>query len=275
MHVLIYSLSKMAPERIIQEKVVERFGLSVGDTSNLHFVDLAPECSTIMNQASQLYWQAIGYMRVCVHALSLMPCDIFVDTTGAAFAYPLVRLLFPCQIYSYTHYPTVSYDMLETVQSGRVQFNNQAGAGSVMQQVKLQYYKVLILLYRFCGFFTSQVASNSSWTKGHVDSLWGLSDDYSQTIYPPCGEEFARLDLGKPRDNMVVSFAQFRPEKEHVKQVEIWKKVLEDKSVPDNCMLVMIGSCRETVEGDMEIVRNIEAKAKELGISHRIRIEKN
>lgn len=114
-HVLIYSLSKMTPERIIQDKVVDRFGLRLGDTSRLHFVDLAPECSTILNQAAQLYWQAIGYMRVCVHAISLMPCDIFVDTTGAAFAYPIVRLLFPAKIYSYTHYPTVSYDMLETV----------------------------------------------------------------------------------------------------------------------------------------------------------------
>lgn len=137
------------------------------------------------------------------------------------------------------------------------------------------YYNVLILLYQFCGLFTSAVAANSSWTRGHVDMLWKLSENRVKTIYPPCGEEFTKISLEKPRDNMIVSFAQFRPEKEHLKQLEIWKRVLEDKSVPDDSVLVMIGTCRENVEGDAQIVRDIEKRAKELGIWNRIAIEKN
>merc|ERR1711990_473112 len=37
----------------------------------------------------------------------------------------------------------------------------------------------------------------------------------------------------------------------------------------------MVGSCRESVPADQEIVDGIEAKAKELGIFDRISIEKN
>lgn len=144
-----------------------------------------------------------------------------------------------------------------------------------MQQVKQYYYMALIVFYRLCGRFASQVAANSSWTRGHVDDLWNLSSDRAETIYPPCGEEFNVIDLNAKRENIVVSFAQFRPEKEHLKQLEIWKQVLDDSSVPEDSTLVMIGTCREGVESDEKIVRDIEARAKELGIYNRIRIEKN
>ena len=46
----------MTPERIIKEKVEDRFGLKLANTANLHFVDLAPECKDILNQFSQLIW---------------------------------------------------------------------------------------------------------------------------------------------------------------------------------------------------------------------------
>ena len=43
-----------------------------------------------------------------------MPCDIFVDTMGVGFGYPFIKILFGAKIYSYTHYPIVSNDMLKT-----------------------------------------------------------------------------------------------------------------------------------------------------------------
>jgi alpha-1,2-mannosyltransferase len=53
-----------------------------------------------------------------MHALTLCPVDVFVDTHGIGFAYPIVKLMFGPKIYSYTHYPTVSEDMVKTVTSG-------------------------------------------------------------------------------------------------------------------------------------------------------------
>ena len=60
-----------------------------------------------------LLWQMIAYQKVCAEALSKMPCDVFVDTIGVGFAYPLVQVLFGCKVVSYTHYPTISSDMLK------------------------------------------------------------------------------------------------------------------------------------------------------------------
>lgn len=71
----------------------------------------------------------------------------------------------------------------------------------------------------------------------------------------------------------MLSFAQFRPEKDHLKQVEIWKHVLEDKEVPGDAKLVMVGTCRN--EADEKIIDDIKAKAKELGVAQSIEIEKN
>jgi len=55
-----------------------------------------------------------------------MPCDIFIDTMGVGFAYPIVKILFPVYLYSYTHYPIVSSDMIETVNKGEEQYNNNS-----------------------------------------------------------------------------------------------------------------------------------------------------
>jgi alpha-1,2-mannosyltransferase len=56
-------------------------------------------------------------------ALNKFPCDLIIDTIGVGFAYPLVKLVFGLKIVSYTHYPTISSDML--AQTDSVQFNNR------------------------------------------------------------------------------------------------------------------------------------------------------
>lgn len=104
--------------------VEERFGLKLPVTDNLHIIDLDPSTVNLLNAKTQVIIQAIGQMRAVMNALLLQPCDIFVDTTGMAFTYPLVKVFFGCKIFSYTHYPTVSEDMIKTVADGRKQFNN-------------------------------------------------------------------------------------------------------------------------------------------------------
>ena len=144
-----------------------------------------------------------------------MPCDVFVDTMGVGFAYPWIAWVFGLPIYSYTHYPLVSSDMLKDVESEEEQFNNKAKGSQ--KDLKVYYYKALILLYRFCGKYADQVAANSSWTRGHMNELWGKSKEKIETIYPPCdtSEFMERISLETPRKNLVISFAQFRPEKQH------------------------------------------------------------
>lgn len=77
-----------------------------------------------------------------------------IDTMGIGYAYPLVKLFFGPQIYSYTHYPLVSYDMMRDVINGVSQFNNRKEiAGSkLMSNLKKVYYVLLTYIYSFSGW---------------------------------------------------------------------------------------------------------------------------
>jgi alpha-1,2-mannosyltransferase len=60
-----------------------------------------------------LFWQMIGYWQVMFEALNKFPAEVIVDTMGVGFSYPLIKLIFGLKIVSYTHYPTISSDMLK------------------------------------------------------------------------------------------------------------------------------------------------------------------
>ena len=109
--VIIYSASKMSPTQILNEKVKARFGISI-DADNCEFVALDQELATSLDPSNYPslthLWQALASIKVCSHAVSLQPCDIFVDTMGVGFAYPIINLMYGISIYSYTHYPIVN-----------------------------------------------------------------------------------------------------------------------------------------------------------------------
>jgi hypothetical protein len=65
-----------------------------------------------------MFWQACASISAAFEALTLCPCNIFIDTMGIGYAYPFVKLFFGVKIYSYTHYPLVSYDMMKDVING-------------------------------------------------------------------------------------------------------------------------------------------------------------
>lgn len=135
--------------------------------------------------------------------------------------------------------------------------------------VKTYYYRILIKFYQICGYFADEVAANSSWTRGHCDKLWDKKDKI-KTIYPPCdtSEFINNISLDAPRENLMISFAQFRPEKDHMLQLEIWKTVLDNPSCPPDAHFTMIGTCRG--DDDKEIVEGLKKKAFALGIADKI-----
>ena len=116
--------------------------------------------------------------------MSESPCDIFIDTMGVGFGYPVLKLFFSLKVYSYTHYPFIQRDMLATVAAGKIQYNNKT-PGFLTKNLKLIYYWTIYYFYKFCGHFADQVAANSSWTRNHMDELWNKGDKI-KTIYPPC-----------------------------------------------------------------------------------------
>lgn len=88
-----------------------------------------------------------------------MPLDIpssslqlVVDSSGWAFTYPLYQLA-GVKVATYTHYPTISADMLQRVTSRQAAFNNDASvAGSpIKSAVKLLYYYLFAAAYGAVG----------------------------------------------------------------------------------------------------------------------------
>ena len=56
--------------------------------------------------------QALGSVAVAWQGLRQLLPELYVDTTGWAFPYPLVRLA-GARVAAYVHYPTISTDMLQ------------------------------------------------------------------------------------------------------------------------------------------------------------------
>lgn len=52
--------------------------------------------------------QSLGSILVGLECLSRHPPDVFFDTMGAAFTYPIARLVAGCRVLAYVHYPIIS-----------------------------------------------------------------------------------------------------------------------------------------------------------------------
>ena len=80
------------------------------------------------------------------------PPQVMIDTSGWAFMYPLLRLA-GVRVVCYTHYPTISTDMLKRVHTRQAAFNNDNSiAGSTLKSAaKLVYYYMFASLYGAVG----------------------------------------------------------------------------------------------------------------------------
>ncbi|KAI8379157.1 uncharacterized protein BYT42DRAFT_567764 [Radiomyces spectabilis] len=221
-----------------------------------------------------LLFQSLSSTILAYEALSKCIPDIFFDTMGYGFTYPLVRAFTDCKIAAYVHYPTISSDMLQRVYERREQYNNsrQLSLSTIWSTGKLVYYHIFAKMYGFCGSFAETVMVNSTWTKGHIDRLWHTT---ANIVYPPCDtHRLGQLPLGK-RKTRIVSVAQFRPEKDHLMQLRAMARMLEKypQWESSSAELVMIGSSRNA--GDEERIENLRKESVQLGIQNRVRFEIN
>lgn len=85
--------------------------------------------------------QSLASMFVVLDGLRQFVPDVFIDTTGLAFTYPIVKAFAGSKILSYTHYPTISTDMLQRVREKRTQYNNDAmiSNSTTISTIKLMY----------------------------------------------------------------------------------------------------------------------------------------
>ena len=72
---------------------------------------------------------------------------------------------------------------------------------------------------------------------------------------------------------MILSIGQFRPEKDHGKQLLILRKLLDLGEQFNDVVLVLLGGCRN--EGDWERVAELKRVVKDLGLEEHVVFEVN
>ena len=208
-----------------------------------------------------MVFQALASIVVCLECIFAFAPDIYCDTIGAAFTFPVVRIICGCPVIAYVHYPMISMDMLQLVQEKRPTYNNMNAVASnhTISYLKLLYYRFFAFTYGIVGSFANEVMVNSTWTRNHIENLWTNRSSCSrilskvgiingsriETIYPPCNvATLCKLEIGK-RFRAILSVGQFRPEKNHSLQLRVFKTLYErDPEKYKNVVLLIVGSCR-------------------------------
>ena len=226
-----------------------------------------------------LLGQSLGSLILAYDAFSLLVPDIFVDTMGYAFTLAFSKFCFPnIQTGAYVHYPTISTDMLGSLDAGTEKGVN-AGAGKGWKGfAKRKYWHMFASMYSLVGGNVDVVMTNSSWTQVHIRSLWDqqrrkrhkLSD--VQVVFPPVAvQELERaIDISEEseekREKILLYIAQFRPEKNHGLILRAYAEFIQSQSseASKDTRLVLIGSVRDG--DDSTRVYQLRLLAYELGI---------
>lgn len=218
-----------------------------------------------------LIGQILGSVVLAFETMFRFRPDVLIDTAGFPFIYPIIRKLFNCKLVAYVHYPFISTDMIQKLQSKS--FNNSGLIANnwVLRRAKIVYYSMLIKIYSVCGMCCDLSLTNSTWTNNHIIRLW-RNCPFVKIVYPPCDlNPFTNLNLCESKKTFqVVSLSQFRPEKNHRLQLDIAAKVIEkDPSVK----FVLVGGCRGPEDEDR--VTELKQYAEELNISKSVQFKVN
>ncbi|XP_033222084.1 GDP-Man:Man(3)GlcNAc(2)-PP-Dol alpha-1,2-mannosyltransferase isoform X2 [Belonocnema kinseyi] len=228
-----------------------------------------------------LLGQSLGSMWLGWEALSALQPDIYIDTMGYAFTYPLFKYIGGCSIGCYTHYPTISTDMLKHVYRRIISHNNRRAIARnpFLSLGKMIYYKIFAFLYGCAGRVADSVMVNSSWTEGHINSIWKCPLR-THRVYPPCDvEHLTKLPLlsddEKDGSIRIVSIGQFRPEKDHPLMLNAMYELrsIIDEKTWEKTRLVLIGSCRNSV--DETHVKDMQDVAKHLSLDKNVEFKLN
>eukprot|EP00049_Salpingoeca_infusionum_P016738 m.345667 g.345667 ORF g.345667 m.345667 type:complete len:474 (+) comp16141_c1_seq13:1907-3328(+) len=272
-HTVVYTGDVDATPADILATASNRFGIHL-KSDKVTFVYLKrrwlveahnyPYCTMLLQSLASIVlgWEALT---------NLCP-DVLVDSMGYAFILPLFRVFGACQVAAYVHYPTISTDMLAKVAGRKADFNNQGvvAKSSTLSTLKLWYYRAFAQAYGIAGACASVVMANSSWTLDHIQHLWYRHGHDVARVYPPCNTAaLEQLSFGN-REDLIVSVAQFRPEKDHPLQLRALK-AFKTQFPSKSLKLVMIGGCRNA--GDEARVAQLYDLAEELELENYVDFE--
>lgn len=220
--------------------------------------------------------QSFGSVYLSWEALCKFTPLYYFDTSGYAFTYPVARL-FGCKVICYTHYPTISLDMISRVRDRSSMYNNDASIARSgwLSWCKIIYYTLFSWMYGFVGSCAHLAMVNSSWTQSHIEKLWRIPSCIKR-VYPPCDTSGLQvLPLERPTTTPIfISVAQFRPEKAHPLQLEAFSLAIRrlDADMP-RPILQFVGSCRNKF--DEARLQKLQDKAVELNVDGDVQFYKN
>ena len=251
--IYIYTGDLDADRDKILNNVEKIFDIKVKDSVNFVYLFQRKWIESDMYPYFTLLGQSLGSVWLGYEALKLFQPDIFIDTMGYAFTYPLFKYIGGCKVACYTHYPTISVNMLQSVYRRVIAHNNRQviARNPFLTAGKIMYYKIFAFLYGLVGRTADIIMVNSTWTENQINLIWKINPVQCFCIYPPCDiEKLVNLPLINDEEKgdiiRIVSIGQFRPEKNHplmlramyelrsIVDEETWKKI----------RLILIGSTR-------------------------------
>lgn len=278
--IVVYTGDTDASPEDIHQKVRQRFNIKLQEPVEFVYLHKRKWVEASRYPYFTLLGQSLGSVILAVEALRAFQPDICIDSMGYAFTYPLFSFIGGCKVVSYTHYPTITSDMMRKIVSRRGAFNNRdfIARNPFLTLAKLTYYRVFAVLYKVAGRFADIVMVNSSWTEEHINSLW-KRPMITYKVYPPCDtSDLQSIPLRRNLQNKkikIVSVAQFRPEKDHPLQLKTMYKLRQmvSEDVWENLELVIVGSTRN--EEDEAWVKDMKDLAKHLSLEENVTFKVN
>ncbi|KAG0590967.1 hypothetical protein KC19_1G139300 [Ceratodon purpureus] len=263
---VVYTVDVATPESLAA-RALDLFGVKLPRCPSVVMLQKGSWIEPKSFRRFTILFQSVGSMVLAWEALSKLTPVLFVDTSGYAFTYAIARVA-GSFVACYTHYPTISTDMLARVCSRASSYNNDTKISSSfwLSTAKVWYYRLLAQLYGWAGRCAHVGMVNSSWTYNHIIKLW-RSPDRIFLVYPPCDTltlEALPLDRPKLQLPYIISVAGFRPEKAHTLQLLAFGKALEKLSLEHKrARLKLVGYCRPE---DEQRIQSLRDKCKELGL---------
>lgn len=196
---------------------------------------------------------------------------------GYAFALGLSKFLFrDVPTAAYVHYPTISTDMLASLDPSSPAQGVNAGQGAgVRGRLKKTYWRLFAAVYSRVGASADVVMTNSSWTQAHIQKLWGPRRGPAAhaiaVVYPPVAvRELEReVDVSRAsearREKVLLYIAQFRPEKNHALVLQAFAEFVR---AGGDARLVLVGSVRD--DSDSKRVYQLRLLVNELQVRDRV-----
>ncbi|KAF5175443.1 GDP-Man:Man(3)GlcNAc(2)-PP-Dol alpha-1,2-mannosyltransferase [Thalictrum thalictroides] len=273
---VIYTGDRDASPESLMLRAIDRFGVKLLHPPQVVHLYQRKWIEESTYPRFTMIGQSLGSVYLSWEGLSKFTPQFYFDTSGYAFTYPLARM-FGCKVICYTHYPTISSDMVSRVWKQSSMYNNDALiAKSVwLSRCKVIYYTLFSWMYGFVGSCAHLAMVNSSWTQSHIENLWKIPER-TKKVYPPCdtaGLQELPLEMSNRNPNFI-SVAQFRPEKAHTLQLEAFSvalsKVDADSPSPK---LQFVGSCRNKEDEDR--LQKLKDKAADLKLENNVEFYKN